>query len=1135
MRIKFSLKKFLTLLVFLVFTSANAQPLLKMQQPKDANFYEVQKYFDEYFKQFDTNEDQVFQKTEEEQDNSYKIYKRWEAFMEPRVFPSGKLDYEQQLYKQYELLKRQDVSTRSLTTNENWILVGPSSTIPLNGGAGRINGLTINPQNPQSIWAGAPSGGLWHSTDGGNSWTTNTDLHPILGVSEIAINPIDTMIMYISTGDGDAGTTYSIGLMKSIDGGLTWNLCGMNNSIAWYGATRKILIYPTDPSLIIVCTDNAIYRSHDSGTTWIQTQTDNFFDLEFNTGDSSILYAASTTKVYMSSDTGSTWTQLTDSLPTADVGRIALAVTPAAPNIIYAMCTDAATWGFYGLYRSVDGGATWDLMSNTPNLMGWDVNGGDAGGQGWYTLTVAAEGTDTVYVGGVDIWKSVDGGATWTCNAHWYGANGVPYVHADIHSLDFHNGILYTGCDGGVFQTSDGGTTWTDKSNGLQIAQYYRFSNSKTNPDILYAGAQDNGTARHNAGVWEQVTGGDGMEALVDFTDENVVYTTYQNGYLMRSANGGQNFSDITPPGAGAWVTPYIINPQDHNMLYYGGITVYRSINQGFNWWDMGGPGMAGTGLFNALALAPSDPNILLASRGNVLLKSIFGGGTWTNLTPNFPVAPNYISYIAFDNTDANHFWVSCSGWTPGVKVFETTDGGLNWDNVSQGLPNLPVNTIVHQDNSTGVLYIGTDLGIYYKNDYLSHWIPVNSALPNVIVDELEFQYSSGVLRAATFGRGVWQTDTVTMVNYALDAGVKRVENPPLYVCVDNLVPSVTVKNYGTTAITQMNVIYQIDNGISYTYNYSGSLASLATVTLDLDPVTILNAGQHQLTVYIQNPNGTNDDFMANDTMITLFNFVPQETVPVAEDYEIGVFPPHKWQVNNPDNNITWETTGTSAFGDGGFSMTMDNYWYNATGQLDNFVSPLLDFSEFETAEITWDLAYALYPGYTDSLFVKVSADCGETWTRIYANGDSTMTTAPDVAYPFAPDSTQWRTESVDLTAFAYMSDIMIEFQNWNGYGNYLYVDNINITGDTVILPHIVSLDETNQIHLFPDPVETVLHFDFHSVAVQTIELYNLLGEKMLETPVQNSLDVSYLSSGIYLICFTDAEMRSVTERFVKE
>ena len=1097
----------------------SSQPLKTLTQTKENSFAQLQQYFENYFKQFEEVSGENANDSEKEKDNSYKIYKRWENFMEPRVLPTGQLNYEQKIEEQYEILKRV-YGNRSLTTAENWSIVGPTNVIPTGGGAGRLNCITVDPNNANSIWVGAPAGGLWHSLDGGNTWTTNTDLLPILGISCIAIDPSNSQIMYISTGDGDAGNTYSIGLMKSTNGGINWTITGMNNAVANYGATRKILINPANTSHLVVCTDNAIYYSTNAGASWTQTIQANFFDLKFKAGSNNTIFAASTTAIFTSHNFGVTWVQDTTGFPTTGVGRICLATTPTDSNIVYAHCADVNNWGFYGFYRSSDGGTSWTQMSNQPNTMGWDNAGGDVGGQGWYTLSCAAFG-DTIYTGGVNIWKSTDGGATWNCNAHWYGAAGLPYVHADIHELAFFNNKIYAACDGGLFVTSNFGQTWQDKSNGLEIAQYYRFGNSATNPNLFYAGAQDNGTARYNNSVWNNVLGGDGMEALIDFTNPNFCYGTSQGGNLLHSIDGGNNWGNITPPNAGAWVTPYVINPQNHNSIFYGGLTVYKSLNQGIGWTNIGS-NIDGLGNFNALAVAPSDSNTIYVSVGNKLYKTSDEGNNWISLNGNFPFSLPYITYIAFDNTNKNHVWITCSGFSAGRKVFETEDGGNHWDNVSAGLPNIPVNCIVFQNNSQNILYCGTDLGVYYKSDYLSNWIRVNNNLPNVIVDELEFQYSSGKLRAATYGRGVWQTDTIPIVNYYIDAGVKKITNPQ-FVCSSSFSPSVVVKNYGTASINHLQINYRIDTGALVVYNFNGNFSSLNSMSINLLPTMVSGAGQHTITVYTFNPNnlGT-DNFTSNDTMQFVFNFVPRDTLPFVQDFESGIFPPAMWQITNSDGQNTWEAAGVGGWCDSPNSMTIDNYWYNLNGALDNFVSPLIDLTNYMApVSVSFDLAYARYaPGYRDSLFVVVSADCGEHWTRVYAKGDSGISTAPDYAAPFSPNCTQWRTDTTYLNGFAGMSEVMIAIQNRNGYGNYLYIDNINITAQK-IPTQINEIPEDFRFVIYPNPANEELNFSFSNEGNYQIKILDLMGKELqsFNASIQNSkFNIQNLSAGFYFV-----------------
>jgi photosystem II stability/assembly factor-like uncharacterized protein len=400
-------------------------------------------------------------------------------------------------------------------------------------------------------------------------------------------------------------------------------------------------------------------------------------------------------------------------------------------------------------------------MSSSPNILGGAPDGSGTGGQAWYDLSIAVSPSNAneVYVGGINIWKSTNGGSTWTLNAYWYYPEpAYPYVHADIHSLDFFGSTLWAGSDGGIFKTTNGGSTWTDLSAGLQTTQFYRIGGYPARHDLVYGGSQDNGTNRYDAGSWTHVLGADGMECLVDYSNANIVYACIQNGGLRKSTNGGNNFSSIVNniSEAGAWVTPYVIHPTTPQTLFAGFVNVWKTVNSGSSWSTISS--FSGSNL-RSLAIAQSNSNYLYAATYTTIYKTTNGGTSWTNISTGLPTGSAAITYIAVSNTDPNKVWVTFSGYSSGNKVFASTDGGNSWTNYSGTLPNLPANCIVYETGSSNdAVYVGTDVGVYYRNSTLSDWQPFNTGLPNVIVDEMEIHAGTKKVRAGTYGRGLWES-----------------------------------------------------------------------------------------------------------------------------------------------------------------------------------------------------------------------------------------------------------------------------------------------------------------------------------------------------------------------------------------
>ncbi|MFY9309471.1 MAG: T9SS type A sorting domain-containing protein [Bacteroidia bacterium] len=755
----------LCLFAFLLSGSLNAQDWVKKMQDPSVNFYDVQQSFNKYWSKKEKKEKLKklfrFKQEIEEENEGYIFYKRWEYFTEQRVFPSGDRSLIQTGTEQAQQLLTSHAYKSAMQAGGGWVPVGAFDVPANGGGAGRLNCIRFHPTNPNIIFVGSPSGGLWKTTDGGLTWSTNTDALPTLGITDIAIDPVNTNVMYLATGDGFGSDTYGVGVLKSTNGGASWNLTGLSWTTIQGRTVNRVLIHPDDSNILFASASNGIYKSTNAGLNWTKVSSaSNVKDLELKPGDPSTVYAVSASNFYKSTNTGSSFSIVNTGLPqSTTVGRIAIAVTAAEPSYVYLLYTDDIEFGFKGLYRSTDSGNSFVLQSDSPNLIGYASDGQDSGGNGWYTLSIAASPTsqNEIVVGGVNIWKSFDGGVSWSITAHWYGDNGTPYVHADIHDLIYRpdGNTCYAGTDGGIFSTSDGGSTWQDHSNGLQIGQMYRQGGSVTNPGLILQGWQDNGTNLHNAGNWSSVLGGDGMECFIDWSDPNYMYAEFQNGELHRSSDGGLNFDYIVNniDESGEWITPWCQDPVDPSTIYAGFKNVWKSTDKGDTWTAISSFNSSG---LTCLAVSKSNPLYIYASNGSTIYKTVDGGSNWTTISPP---GSNTLTYIAVSETNPDKLWITYSGYTANKKVYYTTDGGTTWTNLSGNLPNIPANCIVNQNGTNDGVYVGTDVGVYYRDAGMASWIPFSNGLPNVVIDELEIHYGTSKLRAATYGRGLWESD----------------------------------------------------------------------------------------------------------------------------------------------------------------------------------------------------------------------------------------------------------------------------------------------------------------------------------------------------------------------------------------
>ena len=745
----------------------------------------------------------------------WKPYKRWEEYMAPRVYPSGNINPTALTFNNYvEYLEARGLSMdKTSSLNGNWTFFGSQNyvegTSGYNGGVGRINVIAFDPNNSNVLYAGSPTGGLWKSTTNGNSWSSLTDGVACWGVSGIAVDPNNSNIIYILTGDGDAAQTYSVGVMKSTNGGVTWNNTGLTWNTTNYVRGYKLAMDPNNSSILYAVTNQGLYKTTNAGSSWTNVKTGNYRDMEIKPNNSNYLYLAGTNAIHRSTNAGSTWSQI----QTFSSSRIALAVTPANGNYVYALAGSGS--GFLGLYRSTNSGASFTQMSSSPNILGYNLGGG-GGNQVWYDLALAASPSNAneIHTGGINTWKSTNGGSSWIQTSYWYKTgNSTGYTHADIHELVFNGSTIYCGSDGGVFRSTNAANDWIDVSNGLAISQFYRIGGTPQNVNLYIGGTQDCGTNIIEGPVipdltQEHVLGADGMEAAIDYTNANIMYCCIQGGGLRRSTNGGNNWSGIQPSnlGGGAWVTPFVLHPTNPNLLLAGYTDVGVRNNSTGTWTDLSN-GAIGGGACNMVTYAPSNANYIYAAKSSSVWRSSNGGSTWTNITSGLPGGT--YTYVTVASNDPQRVYVTRSGYTANSKVFMSTNAGSSWTNISgSALPNIPANCVVYETGSDNGVYVGMDCGVYYKDDNLSDWVDFSDGLPNIIVKELEINYTNNQLRAATFGRSIWESDLygtdcpVDLVLSGSISGTQTIEASNTITSTQTLTTTANITYSAGTAIT---------------------------------------------------------------------------------------------------------------------------------------------------------------------------------------------------------------------------------------------------------------------------------------------------------------------------------------------
>jgi photosystem II stability/assembly factor-like uncharacterized protein len=783
------MKKLLVLAAFLQIAAiSDAQPWIKDDgQPK-----KLQDIVDAYKASNpgpDAEENEEFENGKAIKEGPNYHFDRWQWYWQNHLDENGYIVSPVKTMREWLKYKGEHSRSQAKGTNSNnasnWTFQGPDKSPGSGEGVGRINVVSFHPTDTNTFWIGSAGGGAWKTTDAGLTWTAINDHLPVLGVCDIDFNPLNPNTVYLCTGDRDASDNYSVGVLKTYDGGITWDTTGLKWDSNLGRQTNSLVINRIDTNAITLASSDGMYQSYDGGANWIKTLPGNFKQVVANPADTAILYAAGNPpgsyQLYRSTDGGATWTQTSSFPPNS---RVVCAVTASDPAIVKAVVANNSS-GLEGVYNSTDTGKTFtkifsDGTNCSSNILANSPSGNVCGGQGWYDLTLAISplSADTVVVGGVNTWHSNDGGHTFNISSQW--SNFLPatrVVHADKHFHAFSPlkpNLLIECNDGGVYKTLlQSANVWIDITNGLGITQFYRIATTDKAPYVI-GGAQDNGSKRVNSGTYTGLTGGDGMDCAIEFTNPQFMYTTSQNGTpIYRSSNSGGNFNNISKniPGGqptGLWITPMAVLPELEYLLA-GYDRLYVTDDHGSIWKAIS---PIYSGKISRIACAPSNFNYIYLVTGNSIRYTTDYGVTWKILSLGSGLTNGTISDIHVDPFHEDHLFVTFSGYgTAKVADYAPATG---WTQHNEQLPNVPVNCI-QIDNLNGTLYIGTDVGVFYRNINMNVWELYSNGLPVVEVSDLDINYTTGEIWAGTYGRAMWKSPTdyfptaVTAVPLALD------------------------------------------------------------------------------------------------------------------------------------------------------------------------------------------------------------------------------------------------------------------------------------------------------------------------------------------------------------------------------
>ncbi len=807
------MKKFyLLLLLFLLSFTGNAQkkPLpnptyKKMMYDMRVNFYTVCDSADAYFKDRDQGKG-----------TGYKPYLRWKFENESKYAPSGNRMVDHFMpYNEYQRIKKESdpAEQQKLFETGGWQSLGPDNITNITGhyssGLGRVEFVEVNKTNDQQIYIGSRSGGLWRTSDGGATWSHNTDFLPASGVNAIAANPTNFNSVLINVRNAGNGTSF--GVYKSDDGGATFTPTAFVPANVGYGGLGSnfkvytIQYHPNIANLVFVGTSQGLYRSTDNLVTWTrQIIGGDVLDVDFHPTNDNIIYiydeyfAANKNKVLKSTDLGVTYNGFVD-LPGNNNLKLKISVSPTCPDCVFASSDN-------GIWKSTDAGVAYTTIQNPA----------PAGVALWQAMPNDLDTTKFVS-GYVDLFRSVDSGTTFSQCTWWsLGTNNgsgtfqqnfatsTHYVHADTNYLDCVNGVFYTCTDGFLSKSTDNGLTWQKLSLSVGIRENYCVGTSQSNHYVSICGSQDNGTTIKNQAGWIEAYGADGMEGIILPLNPDYMIGSTQNGGRGRYLDGtGSSRTGITPPGQTAsWVAPLMFDPNNQMTVYSFGAKIHKSIDFGSTWTDLGTPTTLG-GNIDTGAIAENNSNIMVVTRGSAIEISSDGGTTFSNIKNGLP--SNTITDVTFDpNDDATLIVTYDSYQNNGQKIYVTHNSGLTWQNITYNLGSMPLYSVVIDKTDVSTIYVGAAIGIYKKTMDATTWTLFNSNLPNVTVEDLEINYGSNTIKAATWGRGLWEYSLADRNTFPSIVKTS-ITNPPTFT-----MPRTTQLQYVTSEIQYSEILTDV-------------------------------------------------------------------------------------------------------------------------------------------------------------------------------------------------------------------------------------------------------------------------------------------------------------------------------------
>ncbi len=721
--IKHSIALIFLLLSFHVFSQSTIQEILSAR----GSYAKISQAANQHFNEKHPGKSKADLTSGEFRDGKYVKYERWKSYWREHLNDDGNLGDPTAFFKGNNTAENitdpfQNVAWANIS-NENYI-TGQISM-------GRTTSIGFHPTDANTFYVGAAIGGVWKTTDGGNTYTPLGDGLPFLAVSSIVVNASNPNTIYIAVSDHVWYGPPSIGVYKSTDGGATWAATPLafsfenNVRIYWMEAA------PGNPDKMYVATSAGLFVTTNGFASHSQVNGLDCRDFKFHaTSAATMFFGTADGKFFRSTDSGANFFEI------ADFGNeeVKIFVSESNPAKIGARSGSS-------IYLSTNTGASFPTNYAVP--------------EGNMVFAYSPSNENILLGGNFEIYRSDNGGQNFTQISHWLGNGGLPLIHVDQRNM-FYNPLLpnsvYFCNDGGLYRYDTNTAMFADLSDGLVITQYYDIAVAQTNNMVVSGGSQDNGSMFRNAsGVWDDFAPtGDGMNTAIDETDHTILYWEYQLGGIHRYMNGSN--TSIKPPGTGdgAWETPFKLDPNNQSYIVIAYDKVYESFDRGNNWTAISGV-LDGGNNMEQMAIAPSNSGRIYVTTYNKLFVKDIASNTWTQKTT--PVGQPIVD-IEVDFLDKDVVYIVYAGYSNGNKVLVSKNAGDTWTNLSGNLPNVSFGAIELYENVDKGIFLGSDNGVYYGSAKVPGWTFYGN-LPNTRVKDLEIQYASNLLRAGTHGRGV--------------------------------------------------------------------------------------------------------------------------------------------------------------------------------------------------------------------------------------------------------------------------------------------------------------------------------------------------------------------------------------------